>query len=162
MLATNNTTLFINNVATGYSAGGNIYGYGNYYNWYSVTGGNGKYGLDYGSGYIAPGDICPAGWHLPTGNTTGEFYALNTALNTGSTDSTASNRLRSYPNNFVYSGNVNGSSLGNRYSTGEYWSTSAYSNYNAYYLQVGSNSINPGMGYGSKYAGRVARCTAGV
>ena len=94
MLATNNTTLFTNNTSSSYSASSNVYSYGNYYNWYSATAGHGKYGSSYGSGYTAPGDICPAGWHLPTGNTTGEYYALNTALNAGATDSTASNGLR--------------------------------------------------------------------
>ena len=160
MLATNNTTLFTNNTASGYSASSNVYSYGNYYNWYSATAGHGKYGSSYASGYIAPGDICPAGWHLPTGNTTGEYYALNTALNAGATDSTASNGLRSYPNNFVYSGYVHSSLFVNRSYSGSYWSSSAYDSGSAYNL--GLDNVNPGTSYYPKYGGRTVRCVAGT
>ena len=162
MLATNNTTLFTNNTASSYSASSNVYSYGNYYNWYSATAGHGKYGSSYGSGYTAPGDICPAGWHLPTGNTTGEYYALNTALNAGATDSTASNGLRSYPNNFVYSGYVYGSSVRTRGSNGYYWSSSANSSNRAYDLYFYSSYVDPGTYYNYKYNGSMARCVAGV
>ena len=161
-LRTDNTTLFTDNTSSNYSTSNNVYSYGNYYNWYSATAGHGKYGSSYGSGYTAPGDICPAGWHLPTGNTTGEYYALNTALNAGATDSTASNGLRSYPNNFVYSGNVNGSSVNNRGSYGSYWSSSASNSNVAYSLFFGSSSVSPGTSLSSKYYGRVARCVSGV
>ncbi len=162
MLATNNTTLFINNTASNYVAYSNVYSYGNYYNWYSATAGHGKYGSSYDSGYIAPGDICPAGWHLPTGNTTGEYYALNTALNAGATDSTASNGLRSYSNNFVYSGYVYGSSVAYRNSYGYYWSSSATSSSSAYYLRFNSTVVGPGTDKFSEYYGRMVRCVAGT
>ena len=162
MLATNNTTLFTGNTSTNYSASSNVYSYGNYYNWYSATAGHGKYGSSYGSGYTAPGDICPAGWHLPTGDTTGEYYALNTALNAGATDSTASNGLRSYPNNFVYSGYVSGSSVSLRGSFGFYWSSSAGYSYYAYNLYFDSSYVGPGTNGSSKYYGRMARCVAGT
>lgn len=55
----------------------NIYSYGNYYNWYSATSGNGTYWKHSGN---ADGDICPAGWQLPIGssdNVIGSFYYLN-------------------------------------------------------------------------------------
>ena len=162
MLATNNTTLFTNNTASGYSASNNVYSYGNYYNWYSATGGHGKYGSSYDSSYTAPGDICPVGWHLPTGKGTGEFYALNTALNAGATNSTASNNLRSYPNNFVYSGYVGSASVLNRNSSGQYWSASGDSSSNAYNMYLGSTSIGPGTGGSVKYSGWMVRCVAGV
>ena len=75
-LRTDNTTLFTDNTSSSYNAESNVYSYGNYYNWYSATAGHGKYGSSYGSGYTAPGDICPAGWHLPTGGSaTAEFGA---------------------------------------------------------------------------------------
>ena len=160
MLATNNTTLFTSNTVSGYSDSSNVYSYGNYYNWYSATAGHGKY--TNGSGYIAPGDICPAGWHLPTGNTTGEYYALNTALNAGATDSTASNNLRSYPNNFVYSGTVGGSSFYSRNSNGNYWSASGASSRSAYGMYFYSTYVYPGTDDISKYYGRMVRCLSGV
>lgn len=162
MLATNNTTLFANNTSTSYSSSSNVYSYGNYYNWYSATAGHGKYGSSYASGYIALGDICPAGWHLPTGNTTGEYYALNTAIYAGTNGSTASNGLRSYPNNFVYSGYVDGSSVGDRSSGGFYWSSSARYSYNTYVLYFLSDLVIPGTYTNYKYIGWMVRCVAGV
>ena len=167
MLATNNTTLFTNNTSSSYNTGSNVYSYGNYYNWYSATAGHGKYGSSYGSGYTSPGDICPAGWHLPTGGSaTAEFGALDVAMGgTGAYQSTAeaSNRWRSYPNNFVYSGYVNGSSVSNRGAYGYYWSSSAGNSSSAYYLVFYSSGVNPGTGnVGSKYYGSMARCVAGV
>ena len=151
-LRTDNTTLFINNTSSNYNIYGDVYSYGNYYNWYSATAGHGKYGNNYGSGYIAPGDICPAGWHLPTGNTTGEYYALGTV----------SSKLRSYPSNFVYSGSVLSDSVSNRNYYGVYWSSSAYDGGYAYYLYLTKSYAGRGMEYDVKYYGRAVRCVAGV
>lgn len=184
MLATNNTTLFTSNTSTNYSTASNVYSYGNYYNWYSATAGHGKYGYSYASGYVAPGDICPAGWHLPKGGnksqeSTNEFWQLiTTGLNngvnpanydsstlpyyTGTEATPVSNALRYYPNNFVYSGYVNGSSVATRSSYGVYWSSSAGDNSNAYSLYFNSSYVLPGTDIYSKYGGRLARCVSGV
>ncbi len=165
-LRTDNTTLFTDNTSSNYSTSNNVYSYGNYYNWYSATAGHGKYGSSYGSGYTSPGDICPAGWHLPTGGSaTAEFGALDVAMGgTGAYQSTAeaSNRWRSYPNNFVYSGNVNGSSVNNRGANGNYWSSSANNSNNAYNLNFNSSNVNPGTNNFYKYYGRMVRCVAGT
>ena len=171
MLATNNTTLFTNNTASGYSAESNVYSYGNYYNWYSATAGYGKYGSDYGSSFTSPGDICPAGWHLPTGKaTTGEFALLDIALGgTGASSSSSttptgtdmSKTWRSYPNNFVYSGYVYGSSVSNRDSGGYYWSASGGSSGYAYPLYFTSTYVYPGTAGNNKYYGRMVRCLSG-
>ena len=184
MLATNNTILFTNNTASSYNASSNVYSYGNYYNWYSATAGHGKYGSSYASGYVAPGDICPAGWHLPKGGnksqeSTNEFWqlitpGLNNGVNPANYDSSTqpyyigteatpvSNALRSYPNNFVYSGYVSGSSVGHRSSYGYYWSSSAYNSNSAYHLYFSSSNVRPGTGDSIKYYGWMARCVAGV
>ena len=184
MLATNNTTLFTSNTASSYSASSNVYSYGNYYNWYSATGGHGKYGSSYGDGYHSPGDICPAGWHLPKGanktnEANNEFWSLIvTGLNNGvnpanydnytypyynGTEATpVSNALRSYPNNFVYSGYANGSSVYDRYSYGFYWSASGFGGGNAYRMSFSSTYVYPGTNGSSKYGGRMVRCVAGV
>ena len=187
MLATNNTTLFTNNTSSSYSAESNVYSYGNYYNWYSATAGHGKYGSSYSQGYEAPGDICPAGWHLPKGGnksqeSTNELWqlvviGLNEGTNpanydsfiypyyTGTEATPVSNALRSYPNNFVYSGGVNNLSVYYRNYDGRYWSSSASSGENAYFLAFTSKSVYPGSfnDYGSgKYSGRVVRCIADV
>ena len=185
MLATNNTTLFTGNTSTNYDAESNVYSYGNYYNWYSATVGYGKYGSSYGQGYEAPGDICPAGWHLPKGGdksqeSTNEFWQLIvTGLNGGTnpanydnstypyyigTEATlVSSALRSYPNNFVYSGDLIASSVYSRNSYGYYWSSSANSSNYAYTLYLDNgNFINPGTYNVIKYGGKMVRCVAGV
>ena len=171
MLATNNTTLFTNNTASSYSASSNVYSYGNYYNWYSATAGHGKYGNNYGSSFTSPGDICPAGWHLPTGkDASGEFGLLDIALGgTGASSSSSttptgtdmSKAWRTYPNNFVYSGYVNGSSVNIRGSYGNYWSASGNASYSAYNLYFISTGVHPGTGGGSKYYGGMVRCLSG-
>ena len=167
MLATNNTTLFTNNTSSSYSASSNVYSYGNYYNWYSATAGHGKYSKS--SGNVA-GDICPAGWHLPTGkDATGDFGVLDVAMGgTGAyqyddAGTAQSAKWRSYPNNFVYSGYVSGSSVNDRRSSGYYWSSSAYNSYRAYYLYFNSGNVRPDADRsGNKYVGWMVRCVAGV
>ncbi|MBR2998559.1 hypothetical protein IKF34_02180 [Candidatus Saccharibacteria bacterium] len=159
MLYTGNTT----NPATNMSqaTGQNIYSYGNYYNWYSATAGNGTYSKYSGN---TEGDICPAGWHLPTGDTGGEFSALDTAIGgTGAYQGTteASQRWRKFPNNFVYSGDAYGSTVGNQGSVGGYWSSTANYSYYAYYLYFGSSYVSPGTSSYSKYVGFMARCVLG-
>ena len=184
MLSTNNTTLFTNNTASSYSASSNAYSYGNYYNWYSATAGHGKYGSSYGNGYHAPGDICPTGWYLPKGGNkaneaSNEFWSLivtgiNNGVNPANYDGSSypyyndtaeagpvSNALRSYPNNFVYSGRVNGSSVDSRDSFGYYWSASGYNSNNAYILNFSSTYVYPGTNSGNKYSGRMVRCLSG-
>ena len=173
MLATNNTTSFNNNTISSYDASGNVYSYGNYYNWYSATAGHGKYGDDYGSGYVAPGDICPTGWHLPTGkNSISDFAQLDAALggtggdsdsNTTPTGATMSKRYRSYPNNYIYSGVANSSSpISGRTSTGAYWSSAAYDIYNASSLLFTNTISYPTSNYYYKYGGWMVRCIAGT
>ena len=157
-LRTDNSVLYVNNISSDYSASGNVFGYGNYYNWYSATAGHGKYGSNYVSGYTAPGDICPANWRLPIGDTSGDFYALNAAVNNGTVDATASNKLRSYPNNYVLSGSVGGSSIGSRNSSGSYWSASAYNSDRGLLFYIKSNTVEPGTNNYFKYHGRVIRC----
>ena len=148
MLYTGNTTERGTNPATS----ANTYSYGNYYNWYSATAGNGKYAN--GSGYTAPGDICPAGWTLPTsGSASMDFATLYSSLS-----STVAN-IRKYPNNFLYSGSVSGSSVGIRGSDGGYWSKSAGYSYYAHSLVFYSNIVNP-SNLNDKYNGFSVRCLA--
>ena len=161
MLATNNTALFTSNTSSGYSASSNVYSYGNYYNWYSATAGNGTYSKSSGN---TAGDICPAGWHLPTGTSSGEYYNLNYAINDNNNteDSTASQKIRTYPNNFVYSGNVNGPWVNGRSSGGYYWSSSAVGSSLAYFLGFSSSYVDPGTFSYNKYIGSMVRCVSGV
>ena len=141
----------------------NIASYGNYYNWYSATAGNGTYNKSFGE---VVGDVCPAGWTLPIGSGTdanGSFSHLDVAMGgTGSGQGTpeASNRWRSFPNNFVYSGRWYGSSVEHRGDSGYYWSSNAIVTNLAYGLSFGSSFVDPGMNNSNKYYGGSVRCVA--
>ena len=156
-----------------------MYSYGNYYNWYSATAGNGTYSFSTNNNSVA-GDLCPAGWHLPIGGRkanvdVSDFWKLSRATigadpanfaddyfyYTGTPEGIdASNKLRAYPNNFVYSGYVGGGSVGNRGSGGYFWSSTAYSSGYAYTLSLYSSTVYPGTDYNLKYSGWTVRCVA--
>ena len=161
-LRTDNTVLFTNNTSSNYNTSNNVYSYGNYYNWYSATAGHGTYATSSGD---TAGDICPAGWHLPTGgNANSEFVTLDIKLGgtgdfqTGDAGSIQSNKWRSYPNNFIYNGYVAGSSINYRGLTGNYWSSSAADNTRAHSVSFGGGGIDPSMDLYAKNSGRAARC----
>ena len=166
------------------SQNANTYSYGNYYNWYSATAGRGTYSFSTNNNSVA-GDLCPAGWRLPKGgNKTriesdgdNEFWNLAVvALNNGTLPANYSSStypyytgteagpvdkaLRTYPNNYLYSGYVIGGSVSSRGSYGNVWSSTAYNSYNAYDLYLDSSSVNPGADYNNKYYGRTVRCVA--
>ena len=163
MLNTNNTTLFTNNTTSAQDS--NIYSYGNYYNWYSATAGHGKIGDGTMNVYIAPGDICPAGWHLPTADdttNTSEFNLLYAALGGSDTyHDIMSAKFRSYPNNFVFSGIVTNLSIANRNVYGVNWSSSELWYYQASSMLV-SDTITWVGGDFQKSSGMTVRCMAGV
>ena len=182
ILLTNNITFFTNNTSSRYDVSSDVYSYGNYYNWYSATAGHGKYGSSYGQGYEAPGDICPAGWHLPKGGnklqeSTNEFWQLiairlnngvkpanydssTTPYYTGEEATLISNVIRSYPNNFIYSGQTNSATLVRRGTSGYYWSSSANHNNYTYNLSISNSVVRPGTNFSSKYVGWMVRCVA--
>lgn len=139
--------------------------YGAYYNWYTATAGNGTYNS--ANATDVNGDICPSGWHLPSGNTNGEFYNLNYKINNNNntTNSTAVNRLISTPNNFVFSGYFSGSGINYRNNYGYYATSTAYSNDYIYTLTFTSGSLYPGtnvnsLGYTYKTNGYAVRCVS--
>ena len=185
MLATNNTVIYTNNTATNYNTSENVFSYGNYYNWYSATAGHGTYNNTNYDGHGVSGDICPAGWHLPRGGdksheSTNEFWSLIVdGINNGTkpanydntsrpiyTDdpegTTASNALRTYPNNFIYSGYLPGTGIRNRNSYGYYWSASANGNTSANVLFFASYFVYPGTDSNIKWTGKAIRCIAGA
>jgi uncharacterized protein (TIGR02145 family) len=102
-------------------------------------------------------NICPAGWRLPTGEpTTGEFAALNTAINDGKTNTDAG--LIASPGLFQRSGYwYNG--FYSHGSNGYYWSSSQYSATSAHRLYFGSTGVYPAS-YLNKYYGFAVRCIA--
>ena len=167
------------------SQNANLYSYGNYYNWYSATAGNGTYSFNTNNNSVG-GDLCPTGWRLPKGgdktritsNNDNEFWNLIvTGLNggtlpanydssttpyyNGSTEAGPIDKaLRTYPNNFLYSGYITNASLTNRGSYGFYWSsTASYSTY-AHSLYFFSTRVGPGTTRSIKYGGSAVRCIA--
>ena len=159
------------------SAGVNLYSYGNYYNWYSATAGRGTYSKSSGN---TEGDLCPNGWHLPTGHSasassSSEFGLFSNSLggyknasgvaqsmtsSTIPTVTTMLKRLCHFPNNLLYSGDLTGASINNRGSNGNYWSSTAYNNDRAYNLYFNSSNIEPGTRFYYKYNARTVRCIA--
>ena len=133
----------------------NTYSYGNYYTWHAVIADT----THYTSGNHSTTSICPSGWHIPTGNTSGEYYTLNTNANSGSTS--VSTGLRSYPTNFLYSGNFYTSSASSRGSYGYYWSSTANNANYSYTLYLLSTYVSPGTANVGKYLGNSARCVLG-
>ena len=152
-LNADNTISPVTNMTTPTNA--NIYSYGNYYSWAAfiasttaVSSGN------------ASTSICPTGWRMPTGTNTGDLYALNAAVNSGSINTSAG--LRAYPTNLLHSGYYYGSLANNRGSYGRYWASTAYNSGSAYYLRFYGSDVSPGTGIGSdKNLGHSARCLVG-
>ena len=138
------------------------YSYGNYYNWYTATAGTGTYTQTSGN---ANGSICPSGWTLPSGwqssSDKGQFSVLDSAMGgTGSSQSTAvaSNRWRSYPANFIYSGNWWGSVAGGRGLSGPYWSRTASNSVSVRLLNFNSEGVYPSNSNVDKLGGLTVRC----
>lgn len=133
------------------------YSYGTYYNWFTATAGNGTYSST--SSSTISGDICPAGWHLPTGGSNGEYKDLNTAINNGSTSSDLN--WRAYPNNFVWSGDYNNNKRTSAYVNTRTWTSTAKDNNTAYRLGLDSNktaAVTPTSNAWNKWDAFTVRC----
>ena len=135
---------------------------GGYYNYCAATAGSYCYGngTSYGtSSGNAAADICPKGWRLPTGNTSGEYSALANAIygSTGSTsDATAYANYRSALR-LPLSGYFYNGSAGYQGSNGYWWSSTRYDNRSMYYLGVDTGGIYP-AGLNNRYRGYSVRC----
>ena len=122
--------------------------YGGFYNWYTATAGTGTKNMSSGNTSVS---ICPKGWRLPTGGSSGEFQTLYN--NYPSISALRSNLL-----NFNLSGLANNSLRYYQGSNGYYWSSTVYSGNEAYYLL---DPPNVGLeNNGSKYIGLSVRCIA--
>ena len=180
--ATNPTSnTFSNNNTTG-----GMYSYGNYYTWHAAIADLTSNITNNQS--TTDTSLCPSGWHLPKGGsksneTNNEFWSLvvngiNGGIKPAEYDSSTrpeyvnlnglhpsegsdvSNKLRTYPNNFLYSGAFGMSSVYNRGSTGTYWSSTASTNGISYNLNLGSSYVEPGNDNLEKYRAASVRCTA--
>ena len=146
-------------VSTMTAANQSIYSYGNYYNFAAAKASTTEMATTAASEWSGT-SICPKGWRLPTGGASGsnkEFEALNTAANSGSTASSAG--IRSYPNNFVYSGSVWNSSYSGVGSYGQYFSTSSNAGTGFFEYQIGASSVNVGRSV-YRSIGDSVRCIA--
>jgi len=100
--------------------------------------------------------ICPAGWRLPTGGPTGEFAALNTAVNGGATNTDAGLRttwLAQYAGNFYNNMFYQGTDTA-------YWSSTPNSAGYSYVMSVGPSAVNVSASNGPKTVGYPVRCVA--
>lgn len=149
----------------------NVYSLGNYYSWAAAIADTTAY-TDSHQHTDVHTSICPAGWHLPygsngntgtnLGNTSGGFYYLADKIGATAMERESSVRLRTFPNNFVYSGRVSDGMLDNRSYVMYYWTTSNYDNNRGYILTFTATSGFAGIGGGVKYAGHSVRCVAGA
>ena len=183
-----NTNSAINsntNVTNMTSTDQNIYSYGNYYSWAAAKA-NTKH-LDTEANSEAENtSLCPSGWRLPRGGDktrieggTSDYYTLGLAIigqapanyssstspnwrnNSNTEGADASKAIRSFPNNYIYSGNISASdsSVAGRGVSAYYWSSTAKSSNGTYPLTLSKTSVYPGT-FGSivKYLGGSIRC----
>ena len=129
--------------------------YGVYYSWYAATAGA---GMQSQTGDTST-SVCPKGWRLPKGGSSGEFQTLYNEYK-GSTGTESSTNMQNINGpNLKLAGYRRGSSTFDASTDGNYWSSTAYNNYYAYYLGLGSSDVYPASysSYG-KYYGFTVRC----
>ena len=131
---------------------------GNYYQWNAATAGTG--GSDVFLRYQdATGSICPKGWKLPIsgGSMPSSFGGLTNAysISSNTAGSTAITQAPLYfsPAGQVMSGLLYGAG-------GYYWSSTAYSSTNAYFLGFYSGNVSPSNSGAGRYGGFPVRCLA--
>lgn len=135
--------------------------YGGYYNWYTATAGNGTFSKN-NSKFMVFGDICPAGWSLPTGyGDSGDLTQLDIALGgngKNATTAAASERWRRYPNNLIYSGEFNKNAIITIGETGNYHTANPSDQTRALNLWMRTTAINFNSNGGKKINGHTMRC----
>ena len=125
---------------------------GVYYNYCAASAGN--YCYDGGSGTgNASYDICPYGWKMPTGGSSGRYQTLYTAY---SSNATNFRNALSTP----LSGNFNHGVMDLQGTSGYFWSSTYYDSSRMYDLYVLSNNLLP-AGYNDRAIGFSVRCILG-
>lgn len=146
----------------------NLYSYGNYYSWAAAMANTNNY-VGSSNSEAANTSICPFNWHLPSsGTTTAEYGTLSRSYggtgsnqtNESSFGDVMSNRFRSFPNNFLYSGNIGGKTFYDRGKEGTYWSRSSKASADANILYFYSIYLGPSLP-NTKYQGQSVRCLIG-
>ncbi|MBQ9016848.1 InlB B-repeat-containing protein, partial [Candidatus Saccharibacteria bacterium] len=118
--------------------------YGALYNWYAATAGTGKYATSSGN---ASSSICPKGWRLPTGGSSGEFAALDKAWGGTGANRSGANTYSTFTGAYTSSNNGGFGLAGYIYgslfrvgSYGFYWASAAYSSNYAYGMGLDSST----------------------
>ncbi len=137
------------------------YHVGNLYQYNTITAGSGaSVTTQYEQ---APDSICPKGWRLPkSGSTPNEFSNMLSLYGawTSGTGGTVQNLIKE-PIYMVRGGYVYSGTLWYAAANGYYWSSTAYSSYNAYYLSFyGTSGVGPDNYNVGRYNGFSARCVA--
>ena len=141
------------------------YKVGGYYNYCAASAGSYCYGDGTSAGTSsgkATEDICPKGWRMLTGRSSGEYSALANIIygSTGSTsDATAYANYRSALR-LPLSGYFNSGSVNLQGNYGYWWSSNRYNNSLMYNLQADSSDINPVYDI-YRYGGYSVRCVLG-
>ena len=147
-----------------------IYSYGNYYTWHAAIADT----TYYDSGDHGTTSLCPTGWRLPIGakSTAGRsFGALSVALGGPAGGATANSSstptgpvmsrvFRSYPNNFLYSGEFDNSEVYSRGISGKYWSSTTKYDKLSSFLDFNSAIVLPGTNNYDKNYGFSIRCVS--
>ncbi|MBO7718078.1 InlB B-repeat-containing protein, partial [Candidatus Saccharibacteria bacterium] len=139
------------------------YSYGVYYNWYTATAGYGTYSFRV-AGVVADGDICPAGWRLPTGyGDNGDYARLDVALGgTGRNQGNVagSKRWRKYPLNYIYSGEYRGLTEHNRDVSGGWATSNTQNSQRAVNFWLQKQAVNLNSNTNLKPRGQTVRCVS--
>ena len=122
---------------------------GIYYNYCAATAGSYCYSSSSSSGNASE-DVCPYGWRMPTGGSSGEYKDLYTAY---SSNATNFKKALSTP----LSGYFYESSAYSQGSGGYFWSSNRNDNTYTYLLIVASSSVYP-SNFNDRSAGYAVRC----
>ena len=126
---------------------------GGYYNYCAASAGSYCYDHGTGSG-DATEDICPKGWHIPTGGSSGEYLALynNISYHTY----TGYRSVLRLPLSGFFRNGGQGGQGGYSY----FWSATYFSSDHMYDLDLDTNTVHPGGGDYRDY-GNSVRCVLG-
>ena len=165
---------------TAWDHNSNTYSAGNYYTWPAAIADTSKYSTRNQSVIIT--SLCPTGWSLPKGGdksneANNDFWLLivdgiNEGIKPANYDSSTwpyftntndetevINKLRGYPNNFIYSGRFVGSSASSRGHDGYYWADAVQNEIYSFTLSISGGAVYPGNEDDYKNYGLSIRCT---
>ena len=123
----------------------------------NVTGNTSTFREFYNLGYKTMDEVKTAYEDAP--NSGFAYYSSNTVNTAGKTAGAA---IRSFPNNFLYSGTFDSSSARFRGSYGYYWSSTASNSIGSHHLYLDSSSVCPGTFSYDKNIGLSIRCAVGT